>query len=254
MNSNLFSLKDKLAVISGGGSGIGYAIAGYLAKAGAKVILVGRNTDTLNKSVHELQQLSFQADFYSTDLSKETNMINAAKDIIKKFGSVDIVVNAAGINQREHELDITYESWNQTIDINLKAPFFFTREFTHAMKKKKQGKIINIASLQSVRAFENGLAYGASKGGVMQLTRAMAESYSSYGINVNAIGPGFFKTDLTSKVYENEEKVDSLARQTAIGRNGIMEDFEGIAIFLASDASNYITGQTIFLDGGFTAK
>ena len=254
MSSNLFSLKGKLAVISGGGSGIGYAIANYLAKAGAKVILVSRDRNRLKKSVDELQKLSLQAEFYVTDLSKEENMINASKEIMQLFGAVDIVVNAAGINKRENEKDITYKSWNETIDINLKVPFFFSREFIHKMKERKYGKIINIASLQSVRAFGNSLAYGASKGGVMQLTRAMAETYSSDGISVNAIAPGFFKTGLTSKVYEDEEKVQSLANQTAVGRNGEMEDFEGLAVFLASSASDYVTGQTIFLDGGFSAK
>ena len=172
------------------------------------------------------------------------------------FGSPDILVNAAGINLREPWDEISEKSWDKTLNVNLRAPFFLARLLVPTMKEKGWGKIINIASLQSVRAFPNGVAYGASKGGVMQLTRAMAEAWSGNqsGITCNAIAPGFFKTGLTDPLYEDDDVIEALARQTIIGRNGALSDLDGITIFLASHASDYITGQTIFLDGGWTAK
>ena len=254
MNFDLFSLQNKLAIVTGGGSGIGFSMAQYLAKAGARVVIIGRDESKLQKSQKELTNNGVDIGIYRADVSREEEIKKCAKDISSQFGDVDIIVNAAGVNLRQNPEDITFESWDQTLDINLKTPFFLTREFLPNMIKKKRGKVINIASLQSVRAFEKGMAYGASKGGVMQLTRAMAQAYSKDGICVNAIAPGFFETPLTKDVFKDETRAKALASQTAIGRNGNMQDFEGITIFLASQASDYITGHTIFLDGGFTAK
>jgi len=259
-NTDIFSLDNKVAVVSGGGSGIGFAISTYLALGGAKVIIVSRNEDKLIKAQKMIEEDIFKhkalgsIHFMSANLEKEDAIVKTASSIINKYGNVDIVVNAAGINLRQKAEDISFETWNKTIDINLKSAFFFSREFTKDMKANSWGKIINIASLQSVRAFSNSIAYGASKGGVMQLTKAMAEEYSKYGINVNAIAPGFFETELTASVFKDEKKVKQLSSQTAMNRNGKMSDFKGISLFLSSHASDYITGQTIFLDGGFTAK
>ena len=150
--------------------------------------------------------------------------------------------------------EITPESWDETLDLNLKAPFFLARALVEPMRAKGWGRIINIASLQSARAFENGLAYGTSKGGIAQLTRAMAEAWSRHGINSNALAPGFFPTDLTGAVFADTARVEKLAAQTAIGRNGNLTDLAGPALFLASPASNYVTGQVLYVDGGFTAK
>ena len=160
------------------------------------------------------------------------------------------------MNLRESWDNVSEASWNTTIAINLTAPFFLARLLIPAMQEKGWGKIINIASLQSMRAFPNSAPYGASKGGVMQLTRAMAEAWSGNmsGITCNTIGPGFFKTGLTGPLYKDEKVINALARQTIIGRNGEMDDLRGLTIFLASRASDYITGQTIFLDGGWSAK
>jgi NAD(P)-dependent dehydrogenase (short-subunit alcohol dehydrogenase family) len=138
--------------------------------------------------------------------------------------------------------------------LNLAVPFFLARELVPGMQAKGWGRIINIASLQSTRAFANGIVYGASKGGITQLTRSMAEAWSSTGINSNAIAPGFFPTGLTAPVYQNPVMLDKLAAQTAIGRNGELQDLDGVTVFLAASASDYITGQIINLDGGFTAK
>ena len=149
---------------------------------------------------------------------------------------------------------ITYDSWDKTLGINLRTPFFLAQTLLPEMVKNKWGRIINLASLQSRRAFPNSLAYGASKGGIEQLTRAMAEDWSKHGVCCNAIAPGFFPTELTATVFNNSEIASKNAMQTAIGRNGELRDLDGITVFLASCASDYITGQTIYVDGGFTAK
>ena len=170
------------------------------------------------------------------------------------FGHPEILVNAAGINLRESPEMVTPESWDHTLALNLSTPFFLARALVPAMRDNGRGRIINIASLQSERAFPNSMPYGASKGGIAQLTRAMAEAWSGDGILCNAIAPGFFSTQLTAAVFDDAEAVERNARQTAIGRNGRLEDLHGVAIFLAAPASDYITGQVIYVDGGFTAK
>ncbi|MGB1251389.1 MAG: SDR family NAD(P)-dependent oxidoreductase, partial [Candidatus Promineifilaceae bacterium] len=237
--------------VTGGNSGIGFAIAESLAAAGAHVIVVGRNTDKVTQSVAAIQQAGGSCDGISADLIHPDFDLDS---FASQAGAIDIVVNAAGINLREPTEAITLESWNATLDINLKIPFFLSRAFVPHMQQQKWGRIINIASLQTNRAFANGLAYGASKGGVGQLTRAMAEAWSSDGIMVNAIAPGFFRTPLTQPLYNHPEIVAELASKTAIGRNGEPSDLYGLTVFLASQASDYITGQVINLDGGFTAK
>ena len=170
------------------------------------------------------------------------------------FGAPDILVNAAGINTREAADVVTADGWDRTIHLNLTAPFFLAQAFAGAMKERGWGRIVNFASLQSRRAFPNGIAYGASKGGVEQLTRAMAEAWSPAGINANAIAPGFFPTELTGPVFADQERSARNAAQTCIGRNGELADMEGPLLFLCSRASDYVTGQVLFVDGGFTAK
>ncbi len=149
---------------------------------------------------------------------------------------------------------MTPAGWDKTLDLNLAAPFFLAQGLVPAMKKRRWGRIVNFASLQSRRAFPGGLAYGASKGGVEQLTRAMAEAWSAFGISVNALGPGFFPTELTGPVFSDPELAARNAEQTCIGRNGELSDLDGPLLFFCSEASAYVTGQTLFVDGGFTAK
>jgi NAD(P)-dependent dehydrogenase (short-subunit alcohol dehydrogenase family) len=149
---------------------------------------------------------------------------------------------------------VTPEGWDVTINLNLAVPFFLSQHMVPAMKEKGWGRIVNFASLQSHRAFPGGLSYGASKGGVAQLTRAMAEAWSRDGINVNAIGPGFFRTELTAAVFADPERAARNAAQTCIGRNGEPEDIDGPLLFLCSEACGYVTGQVLMVDGGFTAK
>ena len=254
----LFDISGHVALVTGGSSGIGRAIALCLAEAGASVVhaALEQEEDALKDAVKDVEKIGGKAAYLTCDVSDPDELANMAEKSASFFGAPDILVNAAGVNFRQSWKDITDATWNKQIDINLKAPFFLARHLIAGMQKKGWGKIINIASLQSERAFPNSVPYGASKGGVMQLTRAMAEAWSGNqsGITCNAIGPGFFKTGLTSVLYDQKDVIDALARQTIIGRNGELDDLKGVSIFLASPASDYITGQTIYLDGGWTAK
>ena len=249
-----FGLAGKVALVTGATSGIGRRQALALAKAGAAVVLLGRREAQLREAVAEIEAVGGRAAALSADLSDLSQLPEIAQGAVLPFGSVDILINAAGVNFRQPVEEITLQSWETTLNLNLAVPFFLARELVPAMQERGWGRIINIASLQSSRAFANGLAYGASKGGISQLTRAMTEAWSRHGITCNAIAPGFFPTELTAPVYENPELLDKLAGQTAIGRNGVLPDLDGITVFLASPASDYITGQIIHLDGGFTAK
>lgn len=255
---NLFDLKDRVAIVTGGSSGIGRAIAYALAMAGSAIVHAALEEEekALREAVSDIERKGGKAAYVTCDLSKFEKLPDFVQEASSFFGSPDILVNAAGVNLREPWENVSEQTWNKTLAINLSAPFFLGKLLIPEMQKKGWGKIINIASLQSVRAFPNSVPYGASKGGVIQLTRAMAEAWSGNqsGITCNAIAPGFFKTGLTAPLYNKPKIIQSLARQTIIGRNGELDDFYGLAIFLASPASDYITGQTIFLDGGWSAK
>ena len=172
---------------------------------------------------------------------------------LSELGKVDILINAAGINLREPFDQVTPSSWQEQLNVQLGAPFFMTQALAPQMKQRNWGRIINIGSLQSYRAFANSAPYGAAKGGILQLTRAIAQEWSKYGITCNAIGPGFFPTALTAPVFNNPDLVKLHASKTAIGRNGELQDMYGLVVFLSSDASAYLTGQTIMLDGGYTS-
>jgi len=249
MSDGLFSLDGLTALVTGGGSGIGKAVAEALSDADAEILLAGRRRDRLEAALACRDGACFAA-----DIATSAGIADLASWALARDRAPDILVNAAGLNLREPADRISPESWDRTLDLNLKAPFFLARALVPAMRDRGWGRIINIASLQSSRAFENGLAYGASKGGVAQLTRAMAEAWSRYGINANALAPGFFPTELTGAVFADKDKAAALAAQTAIGRNGELADLVGPAVFLASPASDYVTGQVLFVDGGFTAK
>jgi len=249
-----FELTGSVALVTGGGSGIGQRIAVALAGAGASVVVAARRLEKLEKTRTEIEENGGAAACLPADLEDIGALEDIASQAAQPFGPPDILVNAAGVNFREAAASVTIESWNRTLAINLTTPFFLSRALVPAMQKKGRGKIVNIASLQTMRAFPNSIAYGASKGGVGQLTRAMAEEWSRFGITCNAIAPGFFPTELTAPVYGDPSRLDALAAQTAIGRNGELNDLDGLAVFLCARASDYITGQIIFIDGGFTAK
>jgi NAD(P)-dependent dehydrogenase (short-subunit alcohol dehydrogenase family) len=249
----LFDLAGRVAVVTGANSGIGKAIARALAGAGAAVVLVARRAPELEAARREIEATGGRATARACDLTDRAALFACARGAAEPFGAPDILVSAAGVNIRKPMLEITAGDWDATLKLNLDAPFFLAQTLAPAMIAKGWGRIINIASLQSVRAFGNSGAYGASKGGVMQLTRAQAEAWSRHGVTANAIAPGFFATPLTAPVAGDPQRWQAMADRTFAGRNGELGDLAGTAIFLASRASDYVTGQTIFVDGGFSA-
>ena len=249
----LFSLEGKVALITGASSGIGRAIAMAYAEAGAAVVLVARREQELLAAVRSIEAGGGRGAHLVCDLADREALFACAARAPEFFGAPDIVVNAAGINVRRAMQDVTPDDWDAVLSINLGASFFLPQRLAPAMIARGWGRIINIASLQSVRSFANCAPYGASKGAIMQLTRAQAEAWSRHGVCVNAIAPGFFTTELTAAVVKDRERWNAMAAKTFIGRNGELDDLRGAAIFLASRASDYVTGQTIFVDGGFTA-
>jgi len=252
---DLFDLTGDVALCTGATSGIGRRMAWALSQAGADVVLVGRNESALAEAAAEINALDKgRAAAVAADLLDRSALEDVVGRATAPFGAPTILTNAAGINLRQPWDAITDEAWDATLNLNLSTPFFLARACVPGMIDKGGGRIINVGSLQSYRAFADSLPYGASKGGVLQLTRAMAEAWSRFGIMANAIVPGFFRTKLTEPVYDDPAALEHNARMTAVGRNGEMEDIDGITIFLASKASNYVTGQGIALDGGFSAK
>ena len=249
--NSLFDLSGKIACVTGASSGLGRRAADILLSAGASVVGVARREAELASWAAEAGE---GADYVTADISNLSEIGAIARAVAERFGSPDILVNAAGINTRESADNVTPEGWQKTLGLNLSAPFFLAQAFAPAMKQKRWGRIVNFASLQSFRAFPGGISYGATKGGVVQLTRAMAEAWSADGINANAIGPGFFRTELTAAVFADPERAARNAAQTCIGRNGEPQDMDGPILFLCSDASAYVTGQTLMVDGGFAAK
>jgi gluconate 5-dehydrogenase len=249
----LFSLDGRVAVVTGGSSGIGKAMARALAGAGAKVVLVARQAAPLDETVSQLTSAGGEAASLSADLGEPADVTRVSQELPTFFGEPDIVVNAAAINLRPPLPQLTTADWERTIAVNLTAPFLLGQRFGPGMAARGWGRIINIASQQAFRAFANSGAYGASKGGVMSLTRSQAEEWSRYGVCCNVIVPGFVATPMTAPVASDPVRSAALAARTMIGRNGQPPDFEGAVVFLASGASDYVTGTAIFVDGGFSA-
>ncbi len=249
----LFSLRGRGALVTGASSGIGRAMAQALADAGADVALVARRESELAAVAKGIVGAGRKAAVVSCDLADRAALVDAADRAVEAMGAIDILVNAAGINPRRPIDALTAQEWDTTLEINLTVPFLLAQRLAPAMCARGWGRIINIASLQSVRAFADGAPYGASKGGIMQLTRALAQAWSPRGVNCNAIAPGFFPTELTARVFADPARARDLAARTMIGRNGELDDLRGTLVYLASRASDYVTGQTLFVDGGFTA-
>ena len=250
----LFSLAGRVAVVTGGSSGIGRAIAGALVGADARVVLVARGEPALADATAELTAAGGAVGFVSVDLGDRAAVASAAAQATAIFGQPDILVNCAGVNIRPPLPSLTAADWDRTLAVNLSAPFLLGQLFGPPMAARGWGRIINVASQQAIRAFGNSGGYGASKGGLVSLTRSQSEAWASSGVCCNAIAPGFVPSPMTREVAEDPVRSAALAARTMIGRNGVPADFEGIAVFLASAASGYVTGQVIFVDGGFSAS
>ena len=248
---DLFDLTGRVACVTGASAGLGHRAASVLAAAGAKVVGVARRAEALDDWAKATGE---NAAAVAADLSQRGQIAKIAEQISAPFGVPDIVVHAAGINTREAADEVTDAGWDVTMNLNLAAPFFLSQAFAPGMKNRNWGRIVTFASLQSTRAFPGGISYGASKAGIGQLTRAMAEAWSGDGITANAIGPGFFPTELTGPVFADPERAARNAANTCVGRNGELSDIDGPLLFLCSEASSYVTGQVLMVDGGFTAK
>ena len=251
--TELFSLDGRVAVVTGGSSGIGEAMASALALAGAKVVLVARDPTRLSATSTSLCEAGCSAAWVSADLADRDEVRRAASAAAAAFGEPDILINCAGINLRPPLASLSEEHWDLTMAVNLTAPFLLGQRFGPAMAARGWGRIVNVTSQQAHRAFGNSGGYGPSKGGLASLTRSQSEAWASSGVCVNSVCPGFVATRLNAEVASDPVRSRALAARTMIGRNGEPSDFAGVAVFLASTASDYVTGQTIYVDGGFSA-
>jgi gluconate 5-dehydrogenase len=248
-----FGLSGRTAVVTGGSSGIGRAMAVALGSAGARLVLLARGEKALAETVAELAGLGAEAGAISVDLTDRAALIAAIDKIILLYGAPHVLINAAAVNRRPPMPELTEDDWDVTLAANLTAPFLLGQAFAPRMAERGWGRIINVASQQAFRAYGNSGAYGVSKAGLVALTRSQAEAWSPAGVCCNTIAPGVVHTPLTEPVFADPSKVAAHAARTMIGRNGVPDDFAGCAVFLASDASAAITGQTLFVDGGYSA-
>jgi len=249
----IFGLSDRLAVVTGGSSGIGRAMAVALGRSGARVVLLARGKPGLDETVAELTGHGVRAGAISADLADRVAVRAAIDEIRSGYGEPAILVNAAAVNRRPPMDRLTEEDWDVTLAANLTAPFLFGQAFGPAMAARGWGRIINVVSQQAFRAYGNSGAYGVSKAGLVALTRSQAEAWSPSGVCCNAVAPGVVHTPLTEEVFADPVKVAAHAARTMIGRNGVPTDFAGCAVYLASAASAAVTGQTLFVDGGYSA-
>lgn len=250
--SELFSLDGRVAVVTGGSSGIGRGITDALARAGARVVVVARREAELTRTVAELTAEGCRAAWVSADLGTTEGVRTAGDKAVAAFGEPDILVNCAGINLRPPMGELDEDVWDTTMTVNLKAPYLLGRRFGPGMAERGYGRIIHITSQQAHRAFVQSGAYGVSKGALESLARSQAEAWSPRGVTCNTLVPGFVMTPLNQRLSSDPERVAALAARTMVGRNGLAEDFAGAAVFLASAASAYVTGQSLFVDGGFS--
>lgn len=251
--NNLFDLKGKVALVTGSARGIGYTLATGLANYGATIVLNDIDAIKLEKAVNILKGEGLEVSGYLFDVRNEKAIVEQVKQIEKKHGQIDILINNAGIQIRGPLEEFAEKQWRQLMDINLTGAFLTAKAVVHGMIERKSGKIINICSIQSELARPTIAPYTASKGGLKMLTKAMATDWGKYNIQVNGIAPGYFKTELTKSLYENKEFNAWLCSRTPANRWGDPEELIGAVIFLASHASDYVNGHLIFVDGGLMA-
>ncbi len=256
MNTDrLFRLDEKTALVTGSSRGLGKAIALGFASAGADVILLSRNGEALRKVAEEITEMGRNAFVFEHDVARTGQIPEIFKKIREQVGKIEILTNVAGVNLRNKAETFDAKTWQFVLDVNLTAPFVFAQQFCQACKEEEHGgKIINISSLLSEQTRPSIPAYTASKGGIKQLTKALAVEWAEYGINVNAIGPGYFETEMTAPLWQDPTFSQFVIDSTPMRRWGKVDELVGTAIYLASSASNYVTGQSIYVDGGWLAN
>jgi gluconate 5-dehydrogenase len=252
MANTLFDLTGKAAIVTGASRGLGQYFARALAAAGADLILTSRHPETLHEFQHEIEALGRRAVALSLDVRDQESIQRMADDAAVHFGQIDILVNNAGCNVRKPALEVTWDDWNLVLDTNLRGTFFVSQAVAPHMIARKYGRIINIGSVTAVAGYAGLGPYGASRGGVKQLTMSLADDWGVHGITVNCLAPGWFKTAQNAEMYENQKWVRYLCDRIPLKRPGQPRDLDGAIVFLASDASEYITGQTLLVDGGIS--
>ncbi|WP_194764764.1 SDR family NAD(P)-dependent oxidoreductase [Microbacterium sp. UFMG61] len=250
--AGLFSLAGRTAAITGGSSGIGRGIATALARAGAATVIVARGESRIAETVRELTDAGCTAAGVVGDLGTRAGIHAVAEALASPYGEPDIIVHSAGINIRPPFAEITEADWDATMTVNALAPFLLGQRFATGMAERGYGRLIHITSQQAHRAFVGSGVYGASKGAVESLMRSEAEAWGGTGVTSNSLVPGFVLTPLNARLQEDPAQISALAARTMIGRNGVPADFASAAVFLAGAGSSYVTGQSIFIDGGMS--
>jgi NAD(P)-dependent dehydrogenase (short-subunit alcohol dehydrogenase family) len=252
MITNPFSLHGKVAIVTGASRGLGQHFGRALARAGADLVITSRTLATLESFQQEIENLGRRVLPLALDLRKQESIQQMAEVAIAHYGKIDILVNNAGCNVRKPALDVTWDDWNLVLETNLRGTFFVSQSVARHMIARHYGRIINIGSVTCVAGYAGLGPYGASRGGVKQLTMSLADDWGMHGITVNCLAPGWFKTAQNAVLYENREWVEYLCDRIPLKRPGLPSDLDGAVVFLASDASAYITAQTLLVDGGIS--
>jgi NAD(P)-dependent dehydrogenase (short-subunit alcohol dehydrogenase family) len=250
--ARLFDLTGRVALVTGTSRGLGQYFARALARAGADLVLTSRDRSTLAEFAQEISALGRRSISVSLDVCDERSIRSAVREAEDAFGSIDILVNNAGMNIRKPALDVTWDDWNRILDTNLRGAFFVAQAVAKGMIARGYGRIVNIGSVTSVAGYAGLAPYGASRGGIRQLTMSLADDWGAHGVTVNCLAPGWFRTEQNKIMYEDKEWVEYLCDRIPLKRPGRPDDLDGPIVFLASEESRYVTGQTLLIDGGIS--
>lgn len=248
----LFDLTGRVALVTGTSRGLGQYFARALALAGADIAMTSRNVETLRPFQEEIEALGRKTFATALDVRDHASIQKAVAEVEQAFGKIDILVNNAGCNVRKPALEVTWEDWNLILDTNLRGTFFTSQAVAAGMIRNRYGRIINVGSVTCVAGYAGLAPYGASRGGVKQMTMSLADDWGKHGVNVNCLAPGWFRTDQNKVLYENPEWVSYLCDRIPLKRPGQPSDLDAPVVFLASEASRYVTGQTLLVDGGIS--